>query len=172
MKKIESNWLAQHPEIDQQYRGEYIAISGQRVIAHGKNLKEVMSEAQKTDPNPLISKIPSEEFSKNITSSIHQHLLESVKQMILQAEPEAQVILFGSRVRGDAEAESDWDFLVILPGPVDENRKDAIRHRLYELEWETGHVLSALIVSQNDWDSNLYSALPIYKEIEMEGRLL
>lgn len=109
---------------------------------------------------------------KEIESSIHQYLLESVKQIILQTEPEAQVILFGSRVRGDAEAESDWDFLVILPGPVDENRKDAIRHHLYELEWETGHVLSALIVSQKDWDSHLYSALPIYKQIEMEGRLL
>ena len=172
MKEIESDWLAQHPEMDQQYRGEYIAISGQCVIAHGKNLKEVMSEARKTDPDPLISKIPSEELQKNRTSSIHQHLLESVKQMILQAEPEAQVILFGSRARGDAEAESDWDFLVILPGRVDENRKDAIRHRLYELEWETGQVLSALIVCQKDWDSHLYSALPIYQQIETEGRLL
>ena len=58
MKEIESNWLAQHPDIDQQYRGEYIAIWGERVVAHGHNLKEVLEKAQPIDSNPLIYKVP------------------------------------------------------------------------------------------------------------------
>ena len=38
-------------------------------------------------------------------------LLTQVKQLIHQIEPEAEIILFGSRARGDAAPDSDWDFL-------------------------------------------------------------
>lgn len=62
MKEVESTWLAKHPEVRKKYRGEYIAVSGQRVLAHGKILKDVMEQARKTDPNPLICKIPTQEI--------------------------------------------------------------------------------------------------------------
>jgi len=62
MKKVESDWLAQHPEIHGKYRGEYIAVSGKRVIAHGRHLKDVMAKASKIDPDPLIYKVPVQEI--------------------------------------------------------------------------------------------------------------
>jgi hypothetical protein len=62
MKETESSWLAQHPEIRQKYRGEYIAVSGQRVLAHGKILKDVMDQARKTDPDPLLCKVPTQDI--------------------------------------------------------------------------------------------------------------
>ena len=46
-------------------------------------------------------------------------ILTQVKQLIHQIEPEAEIILDGSRARGDATAESYWDFLILLDGPVD-----------------------------------------------------
>lgn len=61
MKETESAWLAQHPEIRQKYRGEYIAVSGERVLAHGKILKDVMNQARKTDPDPLLCKVPTQD---------------------------------------------------------------------------------------------------------------
>ncbi|HHW11119.1 MAG TPA: nucleotidyltransferase domain-containing protein [Firmicutes bacterium] len=39
-------------------------------------------------------------------------------------EPDADILLFGSRARGDATADSDWDFLILVNGKVDERRKD------------------------------------------------
>lgn len=62
MKGIESFWLSEHPEIQEKYRGEYIAVSGKKVIAHGKHLREVMKRAKKTDPDPLICKVPTQEI--------------------------------------------------------------------------------------------------------------
>jgi hypothetical protein len=62
MKETESNWLAKHPEVREKYRGEYIAVSGQRVISHGKILKDVMEQAREIDPDPLISKTPTQEI--------------------------------------------------------------------------------------------------------------
>ena len=62
MKETESTWLAKHPEVREKYRGEYIAVSGQSVISHGKILKDVMEQARKMDPDPLICKIPTQEI--------------------------------------------------------------------------------------------------------------
>jgi len=53
-------------------------------------------------------------------------LLECVKQAVHEVEPEADIVLYGSRARGDAHAESDWDFLILLNGVVDDARTDDI----------------------------------------------
>jgi hypothetical protein len=58
VKEIEAQWLANHPDILSKYRGQYIAVSGKRVIAHGKHLQAVLQKARETDPEPLIDKIP------------------------------------------------------------------------------------------------------------------
>ena len=33
--------------------------------------------------------------------------------------PGAEIILYGSHARGTAHVDSDWDFLILLPAPVD-----------------------------------------------------
>lgn len=43
---------------------------------------------------------------------------EAVRRLVTAAHP-VQIILFGSRARGDSTGDSDFDFLVIMPGPVD-----------------------------------------------------
>jgi predicted nucleotidyltransferase len=43
----------------------------------------------------------------------------------------ADVLLFGSRARGDARTDSDWDILVVLPDNADEALLDPM------LGWET-----------------------------------
>ena len=42
---------------------------------------------------------------------------------------------------------------VLIDGPVNDARIDAIRHRLYELEWECGEVLCSVVRSHEEWDS-------------------
>ena len=99
-------------------------------------------------------------------------LLELIKQVICESEPDAEIMLFGSRARGDAGSESDWDFLVLLDGLVDDGRIDKIRHRLYELEWEHGEVISCIVRSRQEWQTPMYRSTPFHKVIESEGILL
>ena len=99
-------------------------------------------------------------------------LLEQVKCVIRKIEPNAEVILYGSRSRGDAGTEADWDFLILVDGPVTEERKDIIRYQLYEIEWDSGEVISAIVWCREEWHSPRCRALPFYQNIEREGQVL
>ena len=101
-----------------------------------------------------------------------EELLEQVKQTVHEIEPDADIILYGSRARGDAHAESDWDFLILLDGMVDDERTDSIRHRLYEIEWDCGEVLSSIVRSRQEWDTPLHQVTPFSKVVREQGILI
>ncbi|MCJ7778171.1 MAG: nucleotidyltransferase domain-containing protein [Sedimentisphaerales bacterium] len=98
-----------------------------------------------------------------------EELLEQVKQAVREIEPSAEIILYGSRSRKDSDAQSDWDFLILLDGPVDDACIDKIRHRLYEIEWACDEVLCSIIISREEWNSPLYKSMPFHQNVEIEG---
>jgi predicted nucleotidyltransferase len=98
-----------------------------------------------------------------------EEILKKVKETVLKLEPSAEVILFGSRARNDFSQFSDWDFLVLVDGEIDTARADQIRHALYEIEWDTGEVISTIVKSRQLWDSPGYRFVPLHKSIEREG---
>ena len=87
------------------------------------------------------------------TGEARADFLRQIKQAVHEVEPGANLWLFGSYARGDARPESDWDVLVLLDGPVDRDRKQTLRHRLFELELESGEAISARIYSRAEWQS-------------------
>lgn len=95
-------------------------------------------------------------------------LLKRVKAAVLELEPEAQVILYGSRARGTAQPDSDWDFLILLPR-MDKALEWQIKDRLYDIELETDTVLSSIIRSRQEWLSKRYEVVPLRREIERDG---
>jgi len=98
-----------------------------------------------------------------------RQLLEKVKSAVHSLAPTAEIILYGSRARNAARVDSDWDFLILLPSPRDRNLEAQIKDRLYDIELETGAVLSSIIRSQQEWRSSLYSVLPLYQQIKKDG---
>jgi len=102
----------------------------------------------------------------------HEALLERVKWAIREIEPEAEIILYGSRAREDSQTQSDWDFLVLLDGPVNDERTDKIRHRLYEIEWASDEVLCCIVRNREEWNSPLYRGTPFCQNVEAEGIVL
>lgn len=90
-----------------------------------------------------------------------------VKQIVLSVDPDAEVILFGSRARGDFHEESDWDFLILLERQLSPELKDYIINELYEIELETDSVISSLIHNKVEWEAK--AVMPIHQIIEQEG---
>jgi len=96
-------------------------------------------------------------------------LLERCRNLIREAEENATVILYGSRARGDEAPESDYDLLVLVDGPVSFDRERRIRHQIFEVELETGSVVSVNTYSYQDWESSLYRAIPFRRNVEADG---
>lgn len=60
-------WLNRnHKKILAQYKGEYIAHNADRIIAHGKNLQEVLEQANSFDEDYLIYVVPEKTASIQI----------------------------------------------------------------------------------------------------------
>ena len=91
-----------------------------------------------------------------------------VKQEVIKIDPKAEVILFGSRARGDFRKDSDWDFLVLLDRPLTQDLKFLVLDSLYGLELEYNAVISPIIHSRTEWENMAVS--PIYQIIKKEGK--
>lgn len=96
-------------------------------------------------------------------------LLQRVKTAVQALAPTAEIILYGSRAKGTASADSDWDFLILLPSPKDKTLEARIKDRLYDMELETDTVLTSIIRGQQEWRSPRYAVLPLRQEIEKDG---
>jgi len=101
-----------------------------------------------------------------------QKILEECKRAIRRLAPGAKVLLYGSRARGTAAPDSDFDLLVILPAPLAPETICKIKDALYELELEYGVVISALFYSEEEWRDPLLRATPFHREVEREAIVL
>lgn len=95
-----------------------------------------------------------------------------VRAIVDEADPE-QVILFGSRARGDATAESDYDLIVVEAGSFDEGRSRlAEAARLYRTLAEFDVEVDVLVYCRSDvarWRDSLNHVLA---RALREGRVL
>ena len=100
------------------------------------------------------------------------NLLKKVQDEVHSLLPGADIILYGSRARLEADLESDWDFLILLDQQPDQQIVAELRDRLYELELESDTVLSTIVRSRDEWNSELYSILPFKEIVERDGVVL
>jgi predicted nucleotidyltransferase len=98
---------------------------------------------------------------------------EKILQMIIRVvdknAPDSEVYLYGSQARGNAKKLSDWDLLILLSTtniPFEFETK--FMDEFYDLELETGEIISPLIYSKKEWNSN-YSFTPLFENIKREG---
>ncbi len=101
-------------------------------------------------------------------------ILQRVVRAIHAVEPGARVILYGSRARGGASPDSDWDFLALLDGPVDRRRIERVRTALFHLSLALDGcpTLSAMVYGADEWASSRLKATPFHRNVEREGMAL
>jgi len=96
-------------------------------------------------------------------------LAEVVRRLVEAFHPE-RVYLFGSRARGDAGPDSDYDLLVIVPDLASPERK---RSRLaYEALRGTGTAADVLVWTQSAFDRQIHLRASLPATVLAEGRLL
>ncbi|OFX35122.1 MAG: hypothetical protein A2X08_04945 [Bacteroidetes bacterium GWA2_32_17] len=98
-----------------------------------------------------------------------ENITNKIKEKVKNIDTMATVILYGSRARGDFKINSDWDILILTPEPVNFKTEEKFSYPLYELEWETGNIISVLVKSKQEWESPKYKVTPLYQNIKKEG---
>lgn len=97
------------------------------------------------------------------------NILSLIKAAIHRKNPEAEVILFGSRARGQEHKHSDWDILVLLDmSTVDRKTEKEYREALFDVELETGEAISTFVFSRQDWESR-HAISPLFENIQKDG---
>ena len=101
-----------------------------------------------------------------------QTMSERIKQNVREVDENAQVWLYGSRVRGEAKEDSDWDVLVLSPkDKLTFQEEELFMDHICELMVATGQAIQLFAYGWNDWHTN-HSITPFYKNVTSEAVLL
>lgn len=109
----------------------------------------------------------------NINTMNKAQIIQSIRDTAREVMPKgAKVILFGSRARGDAHRDSDWDILVLLDKPrLEEDDHDLYGFPFWELGWKINAMIHPMMYTEADWNSHKVDPL-FRKNVERDGIVL
>jgi predicted nucleotidyltransferase len=100
------------------------------------------------------------------------YILQLIKTSISNTEPNAILILYGSYARGDYREDSDLDILVLVDkDKITRTDQKRIKYPLYDIEFDTGTIISPLVFSKKDWETK-HRNTPFYENVAKEGKIL
>ena len=107
---------------------------------------------------------------KRMQSLIDQYV-EEIKR--IYGSHVKQIILYGSYARGDFRPDSDVDIMILTDLSFEEieEYRDRISDIAYDIELDTGIILSPVIKNIEKYNSRI-SFVPFYKNVEKEGVVL
>lgn len=92
-----------------------------------------------------------------------------IKQNVHEIDDTAEVWLYGSRVRGDAHEESDWDVLVLSSkDKLTFKEEEQFMDNICNLMVKTGQVIQLFAYGNKDWHT-CHSITPFYKNVQSEA---
>lgn len=98
----------------------------------------------------------------------NQVLVKQGVDAVLQGKAGAQAILFGSRARGDAREDSDWDVLILLDKErITQADMDEISYPIRELGWTLNEMINPIMFTKAEWEKKSFT--PFYKNVTSEG---
>ena len=95
-------------------------------------------------------------------------VLSKIKSLVKEIDLDAEVILYGSRARGEEHQDSDWDILILVDSKTDLDYERVFRHRLYEIELDLDEAFSISVYNKDEWRSK-YWMTTLFQNIVREG---
>ncbi len=101
--------------------------------------------------------------SKLLAGEIKEHLNKHLNNTI------ADVVIFGSRVKGTADANSDYDVLIILETDYNQKIKKLINGLCYDFDLKYDIFLDTQIISKSELKNSIRGKHPLFKTAIKEG---
>lgn len=80
----------------------------------------------------------------------------------------SKAILYGSRARGDARSDSDWDILILLDKDrLEQSDYDNVSYPFVLLGCDLGTVINPILYTKKEWES--YNFTPFYENVNRDG---
>jgi len=95
--------------------------------------------------------------------------IREATRILKERFPVKEVILFGSKARGDSDQESDIDLLLLTTKPIHWKERHEIVYALFDVEMKHDVVISIIVNTLHDWNDGICTVLPIHEEINREG---
>lgn len=97
-----------------------------------------------------------------------QHILGELAARVREQFPQAKILAFGSRVRGDFREDSDFDVCVILERCRRQDKK-TLRRIAWEVAFEHGQVFNLLIFTDGEFEKGPLSESSLVHNIRQQN---
>lgn len=100
---------------------------------------------------------------------IKDDIISRIRDIASTAIPAGgKAILYGSRARGDARSNSDWDLLILLnKEKLVQDDYDKVSYPFVLLGCDIGEEINPIMYTQKEWDS--YQVTPFYENVQRDG---
>lgn len=86
----------------------------------------------------------------------NRKVLNQIKSVARETVPKGSLVfLFGSRARGEAKKDSDWDILIVLQKKhLNQSDYDNVSYPLVELGWKLNEKINPIMYTEEEWAAN------------------
>jgi predicted nucleotidyltransferase len=101
-----------------------------------------------------------------------EQAIEEAARTVKSQFPVEEIILFGSKARGDSDAFSDIDLLLVTTKALHWKDEKAIVEMLFDVGMAHDVLFTPLFVSKEEWKGGAFARFPIYAEILRDGAVI
>lgn len=98
-----------------------------------------------------------------------QKVLDRFKAALQRHFTVSRIVLFGSRVRDDANSFSDMDIIVVIDGETNESERATVSDCAWQAGFEDGIVVVPIVLTKDEWEQGAFRSSLRGRAVTQEG---